>query len=468
MSKEMMKMRFLYLTTRGLLSVASLTGLHALVGLQYLMAQYRPLEVPKEYKFLRASPAYEMQPPYAKMGDFRAGLSVEVLEEHAATGKWAVRYKRYGAAAIQCLINPPNLALDRAAAFERVRELIEAFPLLQLQLEARQPWPRERATLIQQLFGRSENYSIISGSPDQPGVIALKKSATIASVWGMSPLTTFLEFNQAQRPRLVFELWSKGDAYQTQLNPSRAVLAIRQRLEQIDTVFRQTLTAHSGEVGAAIGALDLHQELTLLPNQVQVVLRYKKGEYLIVEIQPAELLQASDEQPLLAIKDREALQNSVTVSQQGHVYVANIPMIDQGKKGYCAAATLARVLQYYGYAVDQHALAELAETEGQASEGARGGTHRRNIIRAMQRVCNGTPFRLKSIRKTQPQALLAVIEQGIPIIWFVPGHARLLTGVHPSKNEIVFSDTWGAAYNHQIGTWDYFCNHNVELWYLEP
>jgi hypothetical protein len=32
MSKEMMKMRFLYLTTRGLLLVASLTGLHALVG----------------------------------------------------------------------------------------------------------------------------------------------------------------------------------------------------------------------------------------------------------------------------------------------------------------------------------------------------------------------------------------------------------------------------------------------------
>jgi hypothetical protein len=44
-------------------------------------------------------------------------------------------------------------------------------------------------------------------------------------------------------------------------------------------------------------------------------------------------------------------------------------MIDQGKKGYCAAATLARVLQHYGYVVDQHALAELAETEGQASEG---------------------------------------------------------------------------------------------------
>ena len=463
-----MRMCSVYLTVRWLLFVASLIGLNVWLGSQNLVAQYRPLEIPQDYKFLRASPAYKMQPPYAKMGDFRAGLSVEVLDEHAPTGQWSVRYKRYGAAAIHCLIDPPNLALDRAAEFERVRELIEAFPLLQLQLEARQPWPQERTALIQQLFGCSENYSIISGSPDEPGVIALKKSTTIASFWGMQPVTTFLEFNQAQRPRLVFELWSKGDAYQTQLNPSRTVKAIRQRLEQLDSVFRQTLSAQQDTSGAAIAALDLHQERTLLANQVQVVLRYKKGEYLIVEIQPVESPRAYDEQTLLTIKDRDGLRDSVTVSQQGHVYVANIPMIDQGKKGYCAAATLARVLQYYGYVVDQHALAELAETEGQASKGAQGGTHRKNIIRAMQRICNGTPFRLKSIRKPKPQALLAVIEQGLPIIWFIPGHARLLTGIHPNNNEIIFSDTWGAAYNHQIGSWDYFCNHNVELWYLEP
>lgn len=283
----------------------------------------------------------------------------------------------------------------------------------------------------------------------------------------MQPITTFLEFNQANRPRLVFELWSKGDAYQTSLNPSRAVVAIRERLQQLDAAFRQSQRAHQRHQISGINALNLHQEKTLLPNQVQVVLRYKKGEYLILEVQPVVSPEASNPQASLALKDRSALKESVTRSEQGHVYVANIPMIDQGKKGYCAAATLARVLQYYGYAVDQHALAELAETEGQASEYARGGTHRKNIIRAMQRVCNGTPFKLKSIRKPQPHALLEVIEQGLPIIWFIPGHARLLTGIHPDKNEIVFSDTWGAAYNHQIGSWDYFCNHNIELWYLE-
>ena len=243
---------------------------------------------------------------------------------------------------------------------------------------------------------------------------------------------------------------------------------IRKRLQKLDSVFRQTRLADFHDAGLTVSALDLHQEQTVLPNQLQVNVRYKKGEYLILEIRPFDELDSSKPKSKLIIKDRSALKAAVTLSKKGHVYVDNIPMIDQGKKGYCAAATLARVLQYYGYAVDQHALAELAKTEGQASKYARGGTYKKDIIRAMQRVCSSTPFRLKSIRKPKPQALLEVIEQGLPIIWFIPGHVRLLTGIHPDKNEIVFSDTWGAEYNHRIGTWDYFCNVNVDLWYLEP
>ena len=51
----------------------------------------------------------------------------------------------------------------------------------------------------------------------------------------------------------------------------------------------------------------------------------------------------------------------------GHCYIDAIPMIDQGEKGYCAAATLARILQYYGYPISMHAIGELAQT---TAEGA--------------------------------------------------------------------------------------------------
>lgn len=40
-----------------------------------------------------------------------------------------------------------------------------------------------------------------------------------------------------------------------------------------------------------------------------------------------------------------------------------LPMVDQGGKGYCVAATVERVLRYYGAEIDQHILAEIAETD---------------------------------------------------------------------------------------------------------
>ncbi len=49
--------------------------------------------------------------------------------------------------------------------------------------------------------------------------------------------------------------------------------------------------------------------------------------------------------------------------------IKNVPMIDQGEKGYCAVATVARIFSYFGIEhVDQHEIASLANTS------AEGGT----------------------------------------------------------------------------------------------
>ena len=46
-----------------------------------------------------------------------------------------------------------------------------------------------------------------------------------------------------------------------------------------------------------------------------------------------------------------------------YVFIDNIPMVDQGEKGYCAVATAERILRYYGKNVDQHMLAQMADTK---------------------------------------------------------------------------------------------------------
>ena len=50
----------------------------------------------------------------------------------------------------------------------------------------------------------------------------------------------------------------------------------------------------------------------------------------------------------------------------GGVYL-DIPMVDQGQKGYCVCATVERILKYYQSDVDQHILAQIMKTEQQGT-----------------------------------------------------------------------------------------------------
>ncbi|HBC88269.1 MAG TPA: hypothetical protein DCZ94_15060 [Lentisphaeria bacterium] len=56
------------------------------------------------------------------------------------------------------------------------------------------------------------------------------------------------------------------------------------------------------------------------------------------------------------------IKQNVKKDDKGFVYVENIPMVDQGQKGYCAVATAERILRYYGTDVDQNVLAQLASS----------------------------------------------------------------------------------------------------------
>lgn len=49
----------------------------------------------------------------------------------------------------------------------------------------------------------------------------------------------------------------------------------------------------------------------------------------------------------------------------GDVFIDNIPMVDQGSKGYCAAATSERVLRYYGLDIDEHEIGMAAGTSAE-------------------------------------------------------------------------------------------------------
>lgn len=71
------------------------------------------------------------------------------------------------------------------------------------------------------------------------------------------------------------------------------------------------------------------------------------------------------------------IKDNVTKSPNGDVFIDNVPMVDQGQKGYCAAAVAERVLRYYGAQIDEHEIAQQAGTM------AEGGTRTRDMKKAV-------------------------------------------------------------------------------------
>ncbi len=77
---------------------------------------------------------------------------------------------------------------------------------------------------------------------------------------------------------------------------------------------------------------------------------------------------------------RGSLVNNVKREANGDVVIANVPMVDQGPKGYCAVATAERVFKYYGLPVDQHEMAQVADT----NQG--GGTSPDKMLAALNKL----------------------------------------------------------------------------------
>ncbi len=59
---------------------------------------------------------------------------------------------------------------------------------------------------------------------------------------------------------------------------------------------------------------------------------------------------------------RAKVKAHVKKNADGDVWIDGVPMVDQGQKGYCAAATGERVLRYYGHDIDEHEIAQSAGT----------------------------------------------------------------------------------------------------------
>lgn len=168
-----------------------------------------------------------------------------------------------------------------------------------------------------------------------------------------------------------------------------------------------------------------------------------KNEYMTLRIFPPlsdNPLSRSEKLRPLKPQEHKTLNRERNVQRRpnGDWVIFGIPMINQGKKGYCAPASCARVLQYYEYPVDEHQIAKMMQT------GALSGTSYGTLKEALKKISMGSPFYLKEI-KFKFNTLQEYIERGIPVFWGIryPAHLRLVIGINIREQKVIYSDSWG-------------------------
>ncbi len=88
----------------------------------------------------------------------------------------------------------------------------------------------------------------------------------------------------------------------------------------------------------------------------------------------------------------------------GDTFIKDVPMVDQGQKGYCVVASTERVMRYYGGDVDANELAQIANSD------AEGGTSQQAMIASLKKVAARLKVRVRELEKMEVKDILDLIK----------------------------------------------------------
>ena len=144
-----------------------------------------------------------------------------------------------------------------------------------------------------------------------------------------------------------------------------------------------------------------------------ILLSAPLNEYAAVKIVPTKVADAFGKIDHLSDEDvKERMQSSLVHRENGDVIIKNIPMIDQGPKGYCVPATWARYFNYIGIPVDMYLLAMAGNT------GVGGGTSIETMVKNVNRIIERNNRRMKfDKRRSLIKYIDEYIDRGVPVMW---------------------------------------------------
>ncbi|MEX1113902.1 MAG: hypothetical protein WEB53_01540 [Akkermansiaceae bacterium] len=149
-------------------------------------------------------------------------------------------------------------------------------------------------------------------------------------------------------------------------------------------------------------------------NGSAFILSNEENEYVSLAIVPSATADSGGKSAMM--KDGEVKQRllaSVVKSPNSDVFLSEIPMVDQGPKGYCAPATFERAMRTMGLEADMYLLAMIGESK------AGGGTSVQVLLENVrsQVYKKGRRTKDEAIKELRIRDIKRYIDQGIPVMW---------------------------------------------------
>ena len=223
--------------------------------------------------------------------------------------------------------------------------------------------------------------------------------------------------DKAERLSIMFA--NKGDFFGTESEIKKAIKAdadlIKSKLIELLGKPKYDSFGRGRDLRERVDRWDWGSHAILLSEQA--------GEYPSLRTMHTKLADNKGIGPRVTDADlRDKLEGNIEKNKNGDVVVKNIPMVDQGPKGYCVPATFERYLRYMGLPADMYILAMAGGTTDAE------GTDIYYIVNNIKRYIGSMGRDLTSVDGDMTIRNIAhYIDNGLPIMWCLFSNLRFNT-----------------------------------------
>ena len=285
-----------------------------------------------------------------------------------------------------------------------------------------------------------------------------------------------VEFVNGRAARTTISIYNRGDSGQISLQEfDRIFRKIGQNLGTMTKVApRRQVVSGNAAVKMVSWVWSTPAGIALLEhNDFQNGGQVGKPEFLRLKLAAPDQADWSMGKMSMGVQ-RMALLKNVTKTAEGDVFISGVPMVDQGAKGYCVAASCQRLFEYMRIPCDQHEMAQILSVD--VERGANAIMMQKSLAKLDQKF--GVTFKpfinpeiyydSRGKRKVSIKEFSGIIKEhadkGVPLLWALElgrfpedpplpnagqisgGHMRMMIGYNATSNLVIFTDSWGAGH----------------------